>query len=260
MLVDEAWPAPVRAEAGGWILRHAGGVTKRANSVLPLGDREDLAGAVEEAEKFYAALGLPCVFSIGSGAAAGLDAELERRGYRLADPTLVMTAPVAGAVPAAGVETAVETAVETVGEASMEGGAEVEDAPSERWLRTWWAVDGGRHRDMDRHGATGEVPARAWAERVLTGVPAGYLLMGEGAVGRAVPQGEWLGIYCMAVEPHLRRRGLGTAVLRALIAWGREQGADRAYLLVTTANVAARTLYERAGFAVAGRYHYRVGP
>ncbi|MEW9529989.1 GNAT family N-acetyltransferase [Microbispora sp. NPDC049125] len=242
MLVDEAWPAPVRAEAGGWILRHAGGVTKRANSVLPVGVREDLAGAVEEAEKFYAALGLPCVFSIGAGAAAGLDAELERRGYRVVDPTLVMTAPVAGAVSAAGAEAAVE------------GEAEIEDAPSERWLRTWWSVDGGRHGD------TGEVPAREWAERVLTGVPAGYLLMSGGAVGRAVPQGEWLGIYCMAVEPHLRRRGLGTAVLRSLIAWGREQGADRAYLLVTTANVAARTLYERAGFAVAGRYHYRVGP
>jgi N-acetylglutamate synthase len=235
-LVDEAWPAPCRTESGGWIFRHAGGVTKRANSVLPLGERGDLPQAVEEAESFYADLGLPCVFSVGGGATEGLDAELANRGYRLVDQTLVMTAAIPGGSHGAG-----EAAIEV--------------APSERWLSTWWEVDGGRHPDG------GETSAREWAGRILRGVEAGYASLGKGsAVGRAVPQGEWLGVYCMAVLPAARRRGLGGSVLRALLAWGGGHGADRAYLVVTEKNAAARALYESEGFGVAGRYHYRVRP
>lgn len=242
-LVDEGWPAPGRVTAGGWIYRYAGGVTKRANSVLPLdadGAGTDLAVAVTEAERFYARLGLRCVFSIGPGAVAGLDAELDRRGYRTADPTLIMTVAIRRAVP------------DGDGVAGT-----VAPEPSEQWLRTWWRVDGGRHRD------DGDVPAVEWARRIMTGVPAGYVHLetdAGAAVGRAVPQEDWLGVYCMAVEPGARRRGLGRSVLRRLLAWGREHGAERAYLVVTEGNAGARALYEREGFTVAGRYHYRVAP
>lgn len=38
-LVAAAWPAPSTQDMGGWLLRHDGGVTKRANSVLPCDDR-----------------------------------------------------------------------------------------------------------------------------------------------------------------------------------------------------------------------------
>jgi len=234
-LVDEAWPAPGRVVTGGWVLRYAGGVTKRANSVLPLGDVPDMDRAIAEAERFYAGVGLPCVFSIGAGATEGLDAELSRRGYRRTGPTLIMAIRLAD----------VRSAAEPAG---------VEPDPSEDWLRTWWQTEGIGHRAHDR------IPPRAWAERILTGVRAGYLHLPEGAVGRAVPQDKWLGIYCMAVAPHARRRGLGTSVLRTLLAWGRTQGAVYGYLAVTEANRAARALYEREGFTVVGRYHYRVKP
>jgi hypothetical protein len=33
--MDAAWPAPDRALSGGWVLRAAGGVTQRANSIWP---------------------------------------------------------------------------------------------------------------------------------------------------------------------------------------------------------------------------------
>lgn len=217
------------------MLRYAGGVTKRANSVLPLGDVPDMDRAIAEAERFYAGVGLPCVFSIGAGATEGLDAELSRRGYRRTGPTLIMAIRLAD----------VRSAAEPAG---------VEPDPSEDWLRTWWQTEGIGHRAHDR------IPPRAWAERILTGVRAGYLHLPEGAVGRAVPQDKWLGIYCMAVAPHARRRGLGTSVLRTLLAWGRTQGAVYGYLAVTEANRAARALYEREGFTVVGRYHYRVKP
>jgi len=235
-LIDEAWPAPGRTEAAGWVYRYAAGVTKRANSVLPLGPRADLAAAVDEAERFYASLGLPVVFSMGAEAAEGLDAELAARGYRVVDPTLIMTRPLSDE------------------DASVEPGG-VEPAPTREWFDVWWRVD----------GRTGPDPGTArWnAARILTGVPALYASSPvpqrvPAAVGRGVIQREWLGIYCMAVLPEARRRGHARDVLRALLSAGRRQGAKRAYLAVTEANTAARALYESAGFTVSGRYHYRI--
>jgi hypothetical protein len=93
-LVHQAWPAPEQVTAGSWIYRYAAGVTKRANSVLPLTGPGSW-DRVDEAERFYRDLGRPCVFSIGPGAEKGLDAELEARGYGLVDPTLIMTAETA---------------------------------------------------------------------------------------------------------------------------------------------------------------------
>ncbi|GIH90484.1 GNAT family N-acetyltransferase [Planobispora siamensis] len=236
-LVDRAWPATGRVQAGSWTLRTADGVTKRANSVLPLGEREDLEAAVGEAERFYAGRGLPCVFSVGMGATPGLDALLEARGYRVADPTLIMTRPLAPAVPDG------EPAVPG-GESSA--GVTLATAPDRRWLDVWWSVDGRYGEGVEK------------AERILTGVPAVYASLDGEAVGRGVPQGGWLGVYCMATLPHARGRGHGRRLLNALLSHGREQGADRAYLVVVESNTVARSLYERLGFTVSGRYHYRV--
>jgi len=227
-LVDQAWPALQRVDTGCWTLRAANGVTKRANSVLPLGEPEDLEAAVERAEKFYADRGLPCVFSVGGGATPGLDAALEARGYGVMDPTLIMTARL-------------------VPEGEPEEGVELAETPSPAWLDAWWSVDG-------RFGGDG-LPTAA---RILTGVPAVYASLGREAVGRGVVQGEWFGIYSMAVTPLARRRGHGRKVLSALLSHARAQGTQRAYLVVVESNTAARTLYERQGFTVVGRYHYRV--
>lgn len=226
LLVDEAWPAWERREAGGWVLRYAGGVTKRANSVLALGEPDDLDAAISAAEAFYAERGAPCAFSIGAGAPPGLDGALEARGYALVDPTVVMAGAISGrpSVP-----------------------VRVEERPWRGWLETWWAVDGRRSTGPEA------------AERILTGVPALYVAVEEDgipvAVGRGVPQGGTLGIYCMATLPEARRRGLGRAVLRALAV---ESGMPGAYLVVTERNTAARALYRSEGLEPKGGYHYRI--
>jgi GNAT superfamily N-acetyltransferase len=228
-LVAAAWPALHTERLGGWRLRHADGVTKRANSVLPLEDPGDVGAAIEAAERFYDARGLPAVFALsGSARPVGLDERLAERGYEIVDPTLVMTRHLTGPPGDTGVR--------------------IEDRPSAGWLDLWWSVDGRFP------GGLGV------AERILTGVPAAYATADGLAVGRAVPQGEWLGIYTMAVAPSARRRGLAREVLRALLGWGHAQGCRRAYLLVEEANAPARALYEREGFRVAGGYHYRVRP
>jgi ribosomal-protein-alanine N-acetyltransferase len=59
-----------------------------------------------------------------------------------------------------------------------------------------------------------------------------------------------LHINSVAVAPARRRRGLGTELMRGVLALAREEGAVRATLEVRRSNEAARILYERLGFAV----------
>jgi ribosomal-protein-alanine N-acetyltransferase len=56
----------------------------------------------------------------------------------------------------------------------------------------------------------------------------------------------------LAVMPDLRRTGIGSMLLAFVLKKGVELGAGRATLEVRRSNEAARMLYERFGFAVAG--------
>lgn len=56
----------------------------------------------------------------------------------------------------------------------------------------------------------------------------------------------------MAVLPEERRRGLGRWLLEGALAEAARRGAKRVYLEVRESNAAARSLYELAGFEVAG--------
>jgi ribosomal-protein-alanine N-acetyltransferase len=56
----------------------------------------------------------------------------------------------------------------------------------------------------------------------------------------------------LAVTPDLRRNGIGSMLLAFVVKKGVELGARRATLEVRRSNDAARMLYERFGFAVAG--------
>ncbi len=53
----------------------------------------------------------------------------------------------------------------------------------------------------------------------------------------------------MWVDPRHRRRGAGTALLRAIEAWTRVRGARELGLWVVETNTAATALYERSGFS-----------
>lgn len=71
---------------GGWQLRSADGFTRRANSVLPLGDPGiPLDEALARVEQWYDDRGLPAYIQTATGAEGTqeeLCAELERHGWR----------------------------------------------------------------------------------------------------------------------------------------------------------------------------------
>jgi ribosomal protein S18 acetylase RimI-like enzyme len=71
-------------------------------------------------------------------------------------------------------------------------------------------------------------------------------LVGVGLIGAEGEPGEWR-VRGMATAPASRCRGIGAAVLDALLAHAREQGAEAVWASVRTP---ARSLYARAGFRV----------
>ena len=56
----------------------------------------------------------------------------------------------------------------------------------------------------------------------------------------------------MFVRPQARGRGVGEALIDAIVAWARDRDATSVHLWVTEANRHGRRLYERCGFTATG--------
>lgn len=237
-LMDRAWPAPDRDDAGGWVMRAAGGVTQRANSVWPREQASDHESAVRAATQWYRSRRLPLIFQVfDDERSVGLNAVLDAQRFTRQSETLIMVRR-GGILPAT-----------RLGDLSTD--VEISEEPSEEWLRLWWSVDG--------RGGDAELEI---ARKILVSCPSIYALVrhddgAPAAVGRlALVDGKG-GIYCMATEAGHRRRGFGQRVLDALLTAGSHRGVSEFWLLVMASNTGARALYEGAGFAEHGRYLYR---
>jgi GNAT superfamily N-acetyltransferase len=233
-----AFPAADLDRRDGWWLRHEASGAWWASSVLPHGDAAppELPGRIRAVEEFYAARGARARFQISPGAGpAGLDEALAARGYRRDSPMSLQCAPTAHVLDRL---------------AAGEPRIRVDDRPTDAWFAAWLAVHGtggdpGRDRDLLRRVDRPSAYACA-----LTGAEVV-------AVGRAVAETGWAGVFGMATLPHARGAGAAARVVAALARWAADHGAVRLYLQVEGDNIAARRLYARAGFAELRGYHYR---
>lgn len=76
------------------------------------------------------------------------------------------------------------------------------------------------------------------------------------ASGRGAVADGWIGLFQISTVPEARQRGFGGAIVGSLLAWGRQAGAERAYLQVELKNEVARRLYRSFGFEAAYTYSY----
>ena len=98
---------------------------------------------------------------------------------------------------------------------------------------------------------------------VLTAVVDGevaFATIADAAAGRGavttVDSGRWLGMSAVRVVEEQRRRGHARTLCAALLAWGAERGATRAYVQVLADNATAIALYESMGFTIQHRSRY----
>jgi N-acetylglutamate synthase len=234
-----ALPAEHLERVGGWWLRQAPRGPWWVGTVLPhgAGGPGDLAHRVTRAEGFYARHGAAAGFQVSPGAhPEGLDELLAERGYRRRGPMSLQVAPTA-----------------RVRERARAGALRlrVDDRPTRAWLAVWDAVHG---RGTDPRAE------RDLLDRVEQPSAYAAVLTGDGivAVGRAVADAGWAGVFGMATRPEARGKGAAGGVLAALADWAGARHADRMYLQVELDNAPALRLYEQAGFRELCRYHYRI--
>jgi N-acetylglutamate synthase len=209
LLGARACPALEEELVGFWRLRFAQGVTKRANSVLPLGperggdlDGDELADRIEHVELAYRRRGLPPQYQVTDTCwPSRLPSVLAARGYVEHDPTLLLAGPLVAVV------------------ADDAWRVELESAPGQAWFEAWSAVD----------ARGGEAVARVILRRIDLPCAFASCLDADGVagVGLGVLDGDWLGIYCMATLPRARRRGCAHAVLGSLERWALEAARGR---------------------------------
>ncbi|MFE5031478.1 GNAT family N-acetyltransferase [Streptomyces sp. NPDC056683] len=229
---------PVESERlGEWELRAAAGFTRRANSVLPLGDPGlPLDAALAAVRRWYGERGLPAYVQTATGAEGTqelLCAELERRGWLREVSAELWTgglAPVADRAEGAGVLLSRAAGEDWLARYQRKGVSEVALKVLGGGASVWFATV---------PGAGGGTPA---------------------AIGRLVVDGRWAGFAAVEVDPGLRRRGLATEVMAALARRALAEGASAAWLQVETDNEGARALYGRLGFAAHHAYHHYRAP
>ncbi|WP_405660775.1 GNAT family N-acetyltransferase [Streptomyces sp. RK9] len=243
-----AWQ-PVESERlGDWELRAAvqevradgagagrrAGFTRRANSVLPLGDPgRPLDEALGAVRRWYADRGLPAYVQTATGGAGTqerLCAELAERGWEREVSAELRVGALA-----------------PVGDLDAETG----HVALSRSVDADW---------LGRYQRSGEVGPQVL--HVLGSGPSVWFATvpgGEGppaAIGRCVVDGRWAGFMAVEVDPARRREGLATAVMAALARRALTEGASAAWLQVEQDNGGARALYDGMGFATHHHYHH----
>jgi GNAT superfamily N-acetyltransferase len=229
------WPAPEVVVLNGWECRFApGSPSRRVNSLTPLTPIPGfLPQTLAVARRLCRERGVACTVRTTPAIGADEIAFLEAEGFVRKDTTSVEVAPLGGGFV-------------------VDPDVVLGPPPHAEWLRAFAdtsRLDADETDVIDRMlSAVGE--SMILASINIDGAPLAF--------GRAVMIDGLLGVFQIATAPSMRRQGLGRKIVTSLMAWGRKQGAMRAYLQVVATNLPARTLYQGIGFKPLYPYTYYV--
>lgn len=232
-----SWPALQQLLFDGWLVRFAQGYTKRANSVTPLySSLLPVAEKIARCEHLYRENQLPIIFRLLSFSEQSqrLDQLLAQRGYCSLDRTLVWSLKLSSEMA---------TQNTTLRAISLTD-----------WLPIY-AQWSNRYSDLQhihRELLGRIVPPTLFAALYLQGAPV--------ACGLGVLEHEVFGLFDIVTDPEQRRKGYGTQLVTSMLDWGKQRGAQYAYLQVVDTNLAAQQMYVKLGFQESYQYWYRLQP
>jgi GNAT superfamily N-acetyltransferase len=233
-----AWPALKEIYLDGWVLRFAGGVSRRANSASPLslgaGGYDALIAACENHYRRHKLAGLFRIVSL-------LDREFDDRlaacGYTAEGETITFYGDIAATPAAAHPQVTLLT------------------HPSAYWCAAMATLQGHSavHARVYRRIVSRIALSARFAILVDDGAPV--------ALAYGVMQHGLLCYESVVTDPARRRRGYSRRVLAALAAWAKIEGATGVCLQVQADNEPALPLYRSIGLTTElYRYHYRRAP
>ncbi|AZN42158.1 GNAT family N-acetyltransferase [Paenibacillus albus] len=238
-LTMNAWPSLQTVAYEGWQLRFGNGYTKRSNSVHAMygsdGDEAVLAARIKACEAFYKKEGLPAIFKMTPLCPSTLDAELQKRNYAIADPSRVML-----------LESLEQLQVPHLSRIA------VESTLSDEWLDHLCAFN--EMTEADKVNCAKIIKQSKVKQAFFT------LYDGDNPVacGLGALERGFLGLYDIVTNRSDRNRGYGEQLILHMLAWARDNGAMRSYLLVVGSNAPANRLYEKLNYKEIYRYGYRV--
>ncbi len=223
-----ALPPAETVQLGDWLVALGRGSLMRLNSCSTFGEspRRSMFERIEAVERRYDTRTRPTRFRL-TELDRHLDDRLESRGYEGSTEVVVMTGPVGGATS---------------------GNVAVASAAGPTWLDRY--VEWGGHDEM-RRLELGESLGAQTLDMAAFSSPA--------AIGVAVRDSTWVGLFNLIVDPGQRRSGHGRELTSATLAWAARRGAEWAYLQVVAINSQAISMYSALGFTEVYRYHYRTG-
>ncbi len=229
-----AWPAAQQLLFDGWVARLSDGYTKRANSAVLLYPQADSLSpeTIDRIERLYRSRRLSPTFRLLSFSTDDeFPGELASRGYRSADPTLVMARAL---------------------EAGLPLDPEVHDLDVETGIDAHARMNDLSAENLPGHRAILE---RIPGELSFIGLAVADELV---ACGLSVVDAPLIGLFDIVTDPAHRRKGYGGRLVRAMLAGAAHSGASTAYLQVVAANSPAIALYQALGFEPVYRYEYRI--
>jgi ribosomal protein S18 acetylase RimI-like enzyme len=161
---------------------------------------------------------------------AGLEAELERRGYGVFDVTSVECTE----LPEARI-----------------AGADAQPMNLRAWVEAVGSLRGSSPEHRGAHLA--RLEGMPLTLRAVAVERAGRVV----ATGLTIVEDDSAGLFDIITEEGERRQGHARAVVASLLETARALGARHAYLQVDSANEPARRLYRQFGFEERYRYWYR---
>ena len=236
LLGHNAWVAQERMRLGGWLLRADNGITRRANSVLPLGPPGlDLSTAIDFAIEFYSSRDLIPRFQVSEASLPlELDSTLADLGFCKVFHVEVWIAEISSLLK-------IQPSYD----------AEFRNTMSEEWIDTYLQASG---YDPSTMNVRRSILERTEQPRVFVQANGTNSV---DAVGFGVVEGDWLGVFNIGTHPEKRRSRAAISVNHSLGMWGNKQGAKNVYFQVETNNTIAKNLYTKLGFTHAYTYWYR---
>jgi N-acetylglutamate synthase len=231
-----AWPALQTIHYDGWIIRLAEGVTKRSNSISLLYESKlDINIKIDFCEKLYSSRNIPACFKLTEIAQPkDIEKILHSRGYEHALDLSVQLMNINNLIP------------------DFDKKANISEMTDDRWLDSYLKMN---QMDLSTKSEYKKILDQIILPKSLLTIESNGLVIG---CGLGVVEDTYLGLFDIVIDKKYRNQGFGKMVIDNLLKWGRNKGAEIAYLQVLTDNAPAIRMYEKLGFKEVYKYWYRI--